>query len=94
MKREDVIRMAKEAGWTVLYITWAEPTGEPNWTPFKESMAVPVTLEQVERFAAIVAAAERERCAKVCERIQTKTKYWGPMAGYCAEQIRRNSDEA
>lgn len=32
---------------------------------------------------------ERERCAQLCEQIQRTSKQWGPMAGYCAEQIRR-----
>lgn len=53
--------MAKEAGWTGIYTQWAEPTGKPDWTPFKYSLTVPVTMEQIQRFAALVAAKERER---------------------------------
>lgn len=68
MEREEVIRMAREAGWTGLYITWAEPNGEPNWTPFKESLTVPVTIEQIERFASLVAAAEREKAAQIVDQ--------------------------
>ena len=45
MTKEDIIRMAREAGWTI----------------------GPATLSGLERFAALVAAAEREACAKVCE---------------------------
>ena len=45
MNREDIIRMAREAGFRV------------NTT---ESL-----LEELERFAALVASAEREACAKV-----------------------------
>ena len=47
MNRDDLIRMARDAGMTGL----------------KEGGV----LENFERFAALVAAAEREACAKVCE---------------------------
>ena len=48
MNRDDIIRMAREAG-----IGWLERA---------EGIS-----EFLERFAALVAAAEREACAKVCE---------------------------
>jgi len=66
MTQEDIIRMAREAGWSGIYTQWREPDGSPDWTPVKESLTVPVTMEQIERFAALVAAAEREACAKLC----------------------------
>jgi hypothetical protein len=66
MDREAVIRMAREAGWSGIYTQWREPDGSPDWTPVKESLTVPVTMEQIERFAALVAAAEREACASIC----------------------------
>ena len=47
MNRDDIIRMAREAGMSGL-----EPSG---------------LLENFERFVALVAAAEREKCAKKCE---------------------------
>ena len=47
MNRNDIICMAREAGFRV------------NTT---ESL-----LEELERFAALVASAEREACAKLCE---------------------------
>ena len=56
MKREDVIRMAKEAG--VIPVMRPHLHMEPIWWS--------VTIEDIERFAALVAASERERCAKVC----------------------------
>lgn len=62
--RDDIARAAREAGWSGLYTQWAEPTGNPDWKPFKESLTVPVTAEQVERFFRAAydagAAAERE----------------------------------
>ncbi len=63
MDREEIIRMAREAGWSGIYTQWREPDGSPDWTPVKESLTVPVTMEQIERFAALVAAAEREKVA-------------------------------
>ncbi len=54
MTRDDIIRMAREAGWTGIYSEWSSPTE-------RTSIEVPVTMEQIERFAAIVAAAEREK---------------------------------
>ena len=66
--RDDIARAAREAGWSGLYTQWAEPTGRPDWKPVKESLTVPVTAEQVERFFRAAydagAAAEREACAK------------------------------
>lgn len=64
MEREQVLSLAKAAGWSGLYITWAEPTGEPDWTPCKESLTVPATMAQLERFANLVATeAKREAAA-------------------------------
>jgi hypothetical protein len=49
MTRDDIIRMARQAG----LCTWVVP---PQGA-----------VEQLERFAALVAAAEREECAKLIE---------------------------
>ncbi len=48
MNRDDIIRMAREAG-------------------FADGVAEIVGLEGFARFAALVAAAEREACARVVE---------------------------
>ena len=53
MTREDIIRMAKEAGIC---------TGNSILLPAPDGQ-----IEALDRFAALVAAAEREACAKVCE---------------------------
>ena len=50
MTKEDIIRMAREAGMVVV-------DDQYSLLPF------------LERFAALVAAAEREACAKVCESL-------------------------
>lgn len=67
--RDDIARAAREAGWSGLYTQWAEPTGRPDWKPVKESLTVPVTAEQVERFfrAAYDAGATAERNACLAE---------------------------
>ena len=58
MTRNDIIRMAREAG-------LCDSSGEDD-----DSVNI---ARQLERFAALVAAAEREVCAKVCE--EQKRKY-------------------
>ena len=52
MNREDIIRMAREAG---LYLAT-----DVHWMPI-------IGLDYAEKFAAVVSAAEREACAQVCE---------------------------
>jgi len=41
-----------------------------------------------ERFAALVAAAEREACARVCEDIDTEYEGEDVLATWCAAAIR------
>ena len=53
MTRDDIIRMAREAGWEMP----AEWDGTDGF------------LWRLERFAALVAAAEREACEKACETV-------------------------
>ncbi len=58
MNRDDIIRMAREAG--------LEQT--VSIAPDGSSRIVSCPpIEPLERFANLVAAAEREACAKVCE---------------------------
>jgi hypothetical protein len=52
-----------------------------------------ITQEQLERFAALVAAAEREACAKLCEEIarrnETENDYEFVIGNFeCAAAIR------
>ena len=49
MTRDDVIRMAGEAG--LFAVPYPHPTNS----------------KEIERFASLVAAAEREACAAICE---------------------------
>ena len=60
MTREDIIRMAREAG--------AKPSHNPEeWDILK------IRDTDLERFAELVAAHEREECAKVCETMSRRT---------------------
>ena len=63
MTRDDIIRMAKEAGFEDGYGNHLFPPGD-----YIEEV-IPVT-DEIVRFAAFVAAAEREACAKLCEQEQ------------------------
>jgi phosphoserine phosphatase len=58
MTQEDIIRMAREAGLAPIYSACDEPGVRYAYEDWDE---------ELERFAALVAAAEREACAKVCE---------------------------
>ena len=68
LDKDDVIRMAQEAGYIGFQFT---------------------SITTLERFAKLIAAAEREACAKVCESA-------GPDAGpiYCAFAIRARGNDA
>ncbi len=100
MKEQDIIRLVREAGWSGIYTQWAEPTGKPDWSPVKESLTVPVTMAQIERFATLVASAEREACAKVCDAVAKKMDDEGEgPTGYiawvtdCAAAIRARGNK-
>ena len=54
MTNEDIIRIAQQAG---LHIAT-----DVNWMPV-------ISLEYAVKFAELVASAEREACAKLCETI-------------------------
>ena len=55
MTRDDIIRMAREAG------------------AHEKHLVMYMDFDDLERFAALVEAAEREACAKVCDTFKSKT---------------------
>ncbi len=69
MTRDEIIRMAREAGIDAKSDTLCRYEG---W------------VEPLQRFAALVAAAEREACAKVCEERIEINRYAYASAGFCA----------
>ena len=62
MNREEITRMAREAGFV---IDEASRQHQPKCIGFTHYLID----DELSRFAALVAAAEREACAKVCDRL-------------------------
>lgn len=79
MNREDIIRMAREAGFVV---DEKAKQHQPNCIFHTHHMVD----ELLERFAALVAAQEREACAKVCDGKP------GIDAWECAAAIRKRGE--
>ena len=81
MNREQIIRMAREA-------ECSETFGADVFA---------FTVEELERFAALVAVAEREACAKVCEDIplpkDSEALTHLPTIERCAAAIRARSEQ-
>ena len=71
LSQDDIIRMAREAD----LLTTTEPNGYQVWIP-----------ENLEAFAALVAAAEREECARTCDKLGDE--YADTNAADCAFAIR------
>jgi hypothetical protein len=73
MKREDISRMAREAG----------------WFEGKESdVCIACSQFGISRFAALVAAHEREECAKVCDVLAVHPEYASQITKLAATAIR------
>jgi len=73
MDREEIIRIAREAGF--------RDTTHPI-------VALGVSWEQVERFATLIAAAEREACAKACDVLAVHPEYASDITKVAAQVIR------
>jgi len=80
MTRDDIIRMSQEAD---DYADNILCKGEfhPDWHDVRDH-----------RFAELVAAAEREECAKVCEAYDCADPL--NISGECAERIRLKGDQS
>jgi len=78
MNRDDVIRMARESSFT-------ENSGFDG--------CFVCNPHSLERFAALVAAAEREACAKVCEDIDAEYDGEDVLATWCAAAIRARGEK-
>jgi phosphoserine phosphatase len=80
MTRDDIIKLAREAGLAPIYSACDEPD---------VSYAYEDWDEELEKFAALVAAAEREACAKVCEDLDlSQDSTWQAATLDCAVAIR------
>jgi hypothetical protein len=78
MTRDDIIRMALDAH-LLNYVDLE--------TPRRYFICADAGVEEVERFAAHVAALEREACAKVCEELRDEYGF-EPYGTECAAAIR------
>lgn len=76
MTKNDFIEMARKAGFEVSEITGSIRSPSP------------LCGTELKRFAKLINAAEREACAKVCEKLRDD---WLPAADFCADAIRARS---
>ena len=60
MTKDDIIHMARTAGLQRIYGACAEASGESSYEDWDY---------EIERFAELIAAAEREACAKAAENV-------------------------
>ena len=79
MNREDIIRMALEAGFKV------------DW---QHADVAEIKAKRYEYFAALVAKHEREACAKVCDKLEEALgKYYAKgLTKLCASAIRERGN--
>jgi hypothetical protein len=93
MNRDDIVRMAQESElWLVI---------DQHCCEYGEGIPTLDRYPELERFAALVAAHEREACARVCE---TEAASWDPKdfktlgnwvgAGSCAAAIRARGEKS
>ena len=81
MNREDIERMAREAKGHAY---------TNRYTPGETAFAF--SIDRLEHFVSLVAAAEREQCAKVCDAFDDGAAY--NAADECAAAIRARSKHA
>ena len=79
MTREDIIKYATTAGFHF---------HDAGHAPILHTVESAYSEKCFERFASLVAAAEREACAKVCEDIDTEYHGEDVLATWCAAAIR------
>lgn len=79
MTRDEVIALAQEAGLQLFWEGWTS-------SDYRDAVAE----EDLERFAALVAAQEREACAKLCDEKERANLYG---VKECAAAIRARSKE-
>ncbi len=76
MGRDDIIKLARKAG----------------FDPHDMSDDFTCNLEDIERFASLVAAAEREACAKVCDVLAVHPEYASDITKVAAQAIRARGE--
>jgi len=80
----NIMELAKQAG--------MEQDGE-MWFSNLYKTDMDVHTSQLEAFAKLVAAHEREECAKLCDDMDSTSDYYGPRVELiCAEAIRARGE--
>jgi len=82
MDREDIIKLAREAG-VNLKDDPEKASGVGN---------VIVSYYDLKRFADLIAVAEREACAKVCDVLAVHPKYASDITKLAAHAIRARGE--
>lgn len=80
----DLERMAREAG--ICMDLWKMGAASLAFSGTQEVPIAGVCRDELERLEALIRADERERCAKVCERVPST--YHGNDPAICAAAIR------
>jgi len=90
MTRDDIIRLAKEAGLIHYHDSEGHWTGvtNDNLIEVEENRWDDKLVRILEPFAALVAAAEREECADICDQHSTCEG----IAQKCAAAIRARGE--
>jgi hypothetical protein len=83
MTHDDVIRLAREV---------ADPDTVDPLCGGDQRDLITLNLDEMVRFAARVAAHEREACAKVCELVAREIDDTNGTATYCANAIRARGE--
>ena len=86
MTREDIIRMARDSGFLILKFDGEDEVMEGDGNCFQ--------TYEIESFAELVAAHEREECAKICESYQDAVdRHKWPNGYECAAAIRARGEK-
>ena len=78
MDREDIIKLAREAGFKV------------DW---QHADVAEIKAKRYEYFAALVAKHEREACAKVCDVLAVHPEYASDITKVAAQAIRARGNQ-
>ena len=87
MTQDEIIRMAREAGFETE--DWANGT---HVIVYESGREIDITNE-LERLVALVAAHEREVCAKACDDLSNPFGNASLMAEQCAAAIRARNTQ-
>ena len=82
MNKEEIIKLAREVGLL-----------PDNLHPAPQTHHMAQKQKNLERFAALVAAHEREACAKVCDVLAVHPEYASDITKVAAQAIRARSEK-